>query len=229
MTLAEPTFLGIGAMKCGTTTIYDYLRRHPEVFIVHGKEVEWFSFYSKTMTKDQYEDLFPASYSVRGEFSPNYQMFIPQIANVYPEMKLIFSVRDPVKKFISTARHAVTYLKDFPFDVDKMLLDQTVMITSGFYKTAIQKVLSYAGFKLLVINFDDLVNNQQRSWDELCAFLEVSRLEVTKPIHANSSDRQLWPHEMVELTEDQIARLQTYYRSSNDFLRDHYGITFGGL
>ena len=75
----RPTFLGIGGMKCGTTTIYDYLRRHPEVFIVHGKEVEWFSLYSKVITKEQYESLFPDSFEVRGEFSPNYQMFISEI------------------------------------------------------------------------------------------------------------------------------------------------------
>ena len=33
----------------------------------------------------------------------------------------------------------------------------------------------------------------------------------------------------VLITSEQIEKLEEYYRPSNDFLKEHYGITFKGL
>jgi hypothetical protein len=38
-----PTFLGIGAPKCGTTWLAECLREHPQVFVPEVKEVVYFS------------------------------------------------------------------------------------------------------------------------------------------------------------------------------------------
>src|ERR671923_54757 len=38
-----PTFLLIGAMKSGTTTLYHYLARHPDVFMPALKEPNFFN------------------------------------------------------------------------------------------------------------------------------------------------------------------------------------------
>ncbi|MDQ4058746.1 MAG: sulfotransferase, partial [Actinomycetota bacterium] len=37
-----PNFLIIGAMKAGTTSLYHYLRSHPEVFMPAVKELDFF-------------------------------------------------------------------------------------------------------------------------------------------------------------------------------------------
>src|SRR3954447_19096874 len=37
-----PTFLVIGAMKAGTTSLYEYLRAHPQVFMATPKELHFF-------------------------------------------------------------------------------------------------------------------------------------------------------------------------------------------
>ena len=37
-----PDFLIIGAEKCGTTTLYNYLIQHPDVFSAKEKEVNYF-------------------------------------------------------------------------------------------------------------------------------------------------------------------------------------------
>ena len=37
-----PTFLIIGTMKGGTTSLYRYLRQHPEVFMPERKELNFF-------------------------------------------------------------------------------------------------------------------------------------------------------------------------------------------
>ena len=38
-----PNFLVIGAMKAGTTSLYHYLRDHPQVFMPDTKEVNFFN------------------------------------------------------------------------------------------------------------------------------------------------------------------------------------------
>ena len=39
-----PNFLIIGAERCGTTSIYNYLGQHPQVFVTPQKETHFFSF-----------------------------------------------------------------------------------------------------------------------------------------------------------------------------------------
>jgi hypothetical protein len=38
-----PTFLVIGAMKAGTTSLWGYLESHPDVFMAAQKELNFFS------------------------------------------------------------------------------------------------------------------------------------------------------------------------------------------
>ena len=43
-TLQRPTFLGIGAQKCGTTWLHKLLSHHPGVFAANPKEIDFFSY-----------------------------------------------------------------------------------------------------------------------------------------------------------------------------------------
>ena len=46
----KPDFVIIGAAKCGTTSLYEYLSRHPNVFPSEKKEIYYFNDnYSKGM------------------------------------------------------------------------------------------------------------------------------------------------------------------------------------
>ncbi|MCH9035408.1 MAG: sulfotransferase [Planctomycetes bacterium] len=38
----KPDFFIVGAPKCGTTSLYEYLRQHPEVFMSRIKEPHFF-------------------------------------------------------------------------------------------------------------------------------------------------------------------------------------------
>src|SRR3954467_10896207 len=39
----RPTFMIVGAPKCGTTALYEYLQTHPQVFITDPKEPLYFA------------------------------------------------------------------------------------------------------------------------------------------------------------------------------------------
>ena len=41
----RPHFLGIGTQKGGTTTLYQLLKKHPEIYLPENKEIHFFTKY----------------------------------------------------------------------------------------------------------------------------------------------------------------------------------------
>jgi hypothetical protein len=109
-----PTFLVIGAMKCGTSSLWGYLRDHPQVFMPSLKEPNFFIAQKGwKLGLDWYRSLFEeAGDAVAiGEASPGYTKAhhnpgVPQrIAEVLPNVRLIYLVRDPIERMISHYLH----------------------------------------------------------------------------------------------------------------------------
>jgi len=100
-----PDFLGIGAMRCGTTQLWDLVRRHPTVYAPEVKELHFFDDRDGNWGRglDWYAAHFagaPAG-SVCGETTPSY-MAVPEaaerIAASLPETKLVATLRDPAAR-----------------------------------------------------------------------------------------------------------------------------------
>ena len=73
--IKHPTFLVIGAQKCGTTWLAEMVSQHPEVAVGKVKELSFFNKipnYRKGLK--WYEDQFNVTGSTKaiGEFTPNY-------------------------------------------------------------------------------------------------------------------------------------------------------------
>ena len=71
-----PTFIVIGAMRAGTTSLHSYLALHPDVFMSAKKELNFFKSdgeFSKGV--EWYSAQFDGSFPVRGESSPNYTKY----------------------------------------------------------------------------------------------------------------------------------------------------------
>jgi len=103
-----PTFIVIGAMKCGTTSLYYVLGAHPEIEMSDRKETDFFvreNNYGKG--RDWYEQRFPAAGQARGECSPNYtkaHLFSGVARRMHalvPDVRLVYVVRDPIERMIS--------------------------------------------------------------------------------------------------------------------------------
>ncbi len=101
-----PSFIIIGAQKAGTTSLYSYLGRHPDVELPANKEIHFFdNKYDRGMA--WYLDQFPAGLpegKITGEASP-YYLFHPlaaeRVARECPEVRLIVLLRDPVERAYS--------------------------------------------------------------------------------------------------------------------------------
>ena len=111
-----PGFIIIGAMKCGTTSLHEYLNAHPALFMSKKKELDFFveeENYGKGL--DWYRGWFPDDGTLCGESSPNYtkrHLFkgVPErIHALLPDAKLIFVARDPIERLLSHWAHAIAF------------------------------------------------------------------------------------------------------------------------
>jgi len=103
----DPSFVVIGAMKGGTTSLYRYLSESPQITMAHVKEVNYFALYpDRSMA--WYRSHFPLRITNRskasGEASP-YYLYHPyaaeRLAQAYPDSKLMILLRDPTARAIS--------------------------------------------------------------------------------------------------------------------------------
>ncbi len=107
-----PTFVVIGAAKCGTTSLCDLIAGHPEAFVTDPKEPHFFS--SKTdeeyrERRSWYESLYEGSEAcrARGEGStsqtnPHRVSFAAErLSAAVPDCRLIYMVRHPVRRLES--------------------------------------------------------------------------------------------------------------------------------
>lgn len=110
-----PSFLIIGAAKCGTTSLYNYLIRHPRVAACFKKEVHYFDYYHHK-GENWYRAHFPMQSNmaegklVVGESSPYYlahPLAPSRVAAELPKVKLICMLRNPVDRAISSFQNQV--------------------------------------------------------------------------------------------------------------------------
>lgn len=103
----KPDFFIVGAPKCGTTALYEYLRPHPNIFMSTVKEPHFFAgdlgTYPFIKSRDEYARLFagagPQHLRV-GEASVYYLRSTVAIANIRdfnPDARLIAMFRNPVE------------------------------------------------------------------------------------------------------------------------------------
>jgi hypothetical protein len=110
---ALPDFIIVGAMKSGTSTLFSYLRQHPQIIGSHKKEVHFFDRHYPEGSH-WYRAHFPYSYNVRqgsitGEASPFYLLCPPipeRINALIPDVRLIALLRNPVDRAISHYFHS---------------------------------------------------------------------------------------------------------------------------
>ncbi len=118
---ALPDFIIVGAQKGGTTSLYSYLSRHPQVLKASRKEVHYFDVVYGC-GGSWYRSHFPRRSEIRerarrlgkpvltGESSPYYlyHPLVPErVARDLPGAKLVVLLRDPVSRAYSHYHHEV--------------------------------------------------------------------------------------------------------------------------
>jgi hypothetical protein len=130
----RPNFFVVGAPRAGTTTLYNYLRQHPDIYVPKQKELHYFtrehaasSYYRPPVIRTECEYLrhFSArkGQSLAGDFSPSYLYFeaaAKEILRFSSDARIIIVLRNPTERTIS----------HYLMDVSKGLQDKPL---STFY------------------------------------------------------------------------------------------------
>lgn len=103
-----PNFFVVGAQKAGTTSIYDILATHPEVFVCKKKETRFFNFHYRKGFEWYLKTYFNTSqnnYLAIGEVNPGY-LYATNVPNrikthLGKNIKIIIILRDPAKRAFS--------------------------------------------------------------------------------------------------------------------------------
>jgi hypothetical protein len=185
-----PNFIVAGAIKAGTTTLYQYLKQHPQIFVPETKELRFFAYDTTDQwclengqafpikSFDKYLDEFSTVKDeiAIGEVSPNYlaSAIAPQaIHSIYPDMKMIFSLRNPVDSAYSA------YQMDARAGRETRPIESALATTERrveryrYYNYLKEWYALFENEQILVIAFDDLVREPEATMVEIYAFLGV--------------------------------------------------------
>ena len=115
-----PNFVVIGAMKAGTVSLGHYLDEHPNVFLGRGGKFDEPTYFIAEQNwprgRGWYESLFDRAGGAAaiGECSPSYTWAhvyrgVPgRMAEVLPQARLVYVVRDPIARMQSMYMHQVS-------------------------------------------------------------------------------------------------------------------------
>ncbi|MCU0527096.1 MAG: sulfotransferase domain-containing protein [Elainella sp. Prado103] len=181
-----PNFIIAGAPKSATSTLYEYLKQHPDIFMSPVKEPFFFDFnfergieyYAKFFEKYNGETAI-------GEATVWYMSWAAVPERIYqtiPDVKLIFILRDPVERAFSnylmdlrsghyTPKQTFGYVIRNEGKVSG--IDRRI-VSGGFYYRHVKRFEQYFSRKnMLFIVYDDFKSNIREVEKSVYRFLEV--------------------------------------------------------
>jgi len=192
---ALPNLVVIGAMKCGTTSLHHHLDAHPDVGMSQPKELNFFFGPDAVDVPDDeetwtlgnwhrgagwYAAHFDPVCPVRGESSPGYTSpshpeSAARMAAVVPGARLVYAVRDPVRRALSQyGHHRRQGTETRP--LAEALLDPTSQyLTRGRYLERLEPFLTTGAFdgRITVVAQEELDRDLRGTMRALFAELDV--------------------------------------------------------
>jgi hypothetical protein len=174
-----PTFLIIGAQKCGTTWLHHQLSKHPDVFMSKEKELLFFMADDKPV--NWYQEQFAGARpdQQRGEASPEYMIghgVAERIHRLLPNVRLITLVRDPAARAFSQWPMSRA-LESIPLEmslIEAFRKNQAHMRTRGEYVDQIERFAEFfPPHQIGTFVYDDLVKDVRAFWRSILVFLGV--------------------------------------------------------
>jgi hypothetical protein len=198
-----PNFFIVGAIKCGTTSLYEILKAHPQVFLPEIKEPHFFLTVPPVTEKakarawnscigqpDVYRDLYRAAgaYRAIGDASPTYlwdEGSPRKISEVSPDARIIVLLRDPVIRayshYLMARKLGFEPVPTFYEAVQKYNAVKSssfwnggLYIDCGRYYEGVRRYIDTFGRKnVLVLLTEDLNKRPKETLDQVTRFLGI--------------------------------------------------------
>jgi len=223
-----PNLIVIGAMKCGTTSLHAYLDQHADIFMSEEKELDYF-VESGNLSKgiDWYKDQFITDKKYRGESSQNYTKchvapysgIAERISTTLSDLKLIYVVRDPIRRLESHYAESVTG-EHYKSDIKQWLgfpnnIGRQGFVGTGDYYLQLSEYLRYFDqSQIHVVAFEHLTANTLECMNQIFDFLGVVTIDDAEVFQfaENISNNKQRRSSLGELVSD--SRLSKMIRKS---------------
>jgi len=204
-----PNFLLVGAMKSGTTSLYNYLNEHPQIYMPRIKEPKFFTS-SALLKKENFNNKFlrpnahgpinnfedyKSLYSninneiAIGETSPQYlftyETTIPLIKKYLGDLKIILILRNPINRAYSAYKHNRRYNLHAPHLNEKLNFIDALKIEDARIKTRNFPIMYF--YKSMGLYYDQVKSYKDNfSQVFVCKFedLETDPLSLMKNIYS---------------------------------------------
>ncbi len=193
-----PNFFIVGAPKSGTSSLYEYLKSIPGIYMSTEKEPNYFSAVSvaknnllKPMDKKRYLGLFKnvKNEKIIGEASPNY-LADPEAAKlihqVSPNAKILISLRNPIERVFSNylmykgvgrVSGSFREIIENEFKNEFDYGDVRLKLHTGKYYADVKRYLeTFGNNNVKIIIFEEFFEAPKNSFNEILKFLHLSYL-----------------------------------------------------
>ena len=184
-----PTMLVIGAMKSGTTTLYNDLRSHPGIFFPEDKEPGNLSSdevltrsgreeYARMFRKARADQLCAEASTVYSKL-PDFPGVASRALDVLgPDLRLLYIVRNPIGKIVSQYRHELRNRRPgVSADIDEAIRgDRRYIDYSRYAMQAEPWIQTFGRERLLVIKFEEYVVDRRSALAAIQTFLGLRPL-----------------------------------------------------
>jgi len=242
-----PDFLIIGTQKGGTNSLYNYLIQHPKVAPASSKEIHYFDFnFDKELDwyQSQFADVAPDI--ITGEGSPYYlyhPLVAPRLYDLYPEVKLIILLRNPVERAIShyywevrIGCESLSLPEAIAAESTRLAGENEKIVNDGTYYSFnhqhysylarsiyVEQLLNWMKFfpreQFLILKSEDFFNSPPATMQKVEQFLELPPHKLDEYIPYNQND---YP----PVNEAIYRELTEYFRPYNRRLSEELGIDF---
>lgn len=196
--MPNPNFFIVGAPKCGTTSLYEYLRPHPEIFMPKEcKEPYFFGGSKQLMTPNNYEKLFLDGKNKKriGEASVSYlssKKAALEIKEYDANAKIIIMLRNPVEVMYSlhaqcvfSGRENIKNFEDALADEENRVKKHPDPFTdSNIYMLRYRKIASYSTQvenylqifgkdNVHIVIYDDFKDDTDAEYKKILKFLDI--------------------------------------------------------
>jgi hypothetical protein len=241
-----PNFIIIGVRKCGTTSLYHYVKQHPQVLQASRKEIKFFNDDERfKLGTKWYLSHFPpipvASDFITGEASPLYffkQKVAKRLARKFSDVKLLLILRNPVDRAISEFHFKVRRGNEFKdirpvieselnsfagienLAAAKKRNNDTRILLRGLYVYDLQRWMDYfPKEQLLILKTEDLAAEPGKVMHDVFNFLEIPSYHDSQYEIKNTGK-----YDPIE--DDLRLRLEEFYNPHNKKLEEFLGINF---
>ena len=239
----KPHYLIIGTMKCGTSSLYEYLCKHPQIMPAKTKEVHFFDDnYSKGVEwyLRHFHKISDTQKCLTGEATPKY-LNLPgveqEVFKLVPKVKLIILLRNPWERTISQYYHHIRGTKkDIP--LESTLSNQMQLMASlseeelisgknslnfiarSLYVYHLMRWMSvFPREQFLILKSEDFYTNPQQTLNKCNDFLDIDSFTLSDYGIYNSNSYK-------EIDNGLKNRLRDFFKPHNEKLEKYLDMDF---